>query len=553
MLLAAPPQACCGGRPVGPGVPGYARTWALGPLPASLSFPSNSAVSWTDWLGSGLDLTAAYAVDGSTVVLKGPDVSTLSGVRPVSHDAAHGTASFLPFGGYPPDGYGLSAARLSMRGGDLVESWSGVFGRAFADTTSSLELAGGSLRADGPGATARFDNRPFSARLRTVTSGGWNVRARGLRMAPERVRRFEELEPSELGSRRVAGAGEVILEGGRATIALFSGSRRVEDDRAGVTRTGELGLVGASLRIETGRVVEAVDVSVGHIGARGALFQRNEDVWSAAASVSRALEALGGTVSLRAGAVRRRGLTLPEAEVAWSTRIGRRRLDARALVVSRHPSVVERLAVPLMLPSADGVERTVAGRPDLDPEGAVALLVSIRDSSFLSGAGLELGAARLVDPVELSIEAGRPANAPDETTGSASLWVEAGGRAAAGWRLDATLLASGEESSLIAGGPSPAVSASAEGWFHASFFARGYLRTRWSAVVTHESGLARGPWEGAVEDASSRLDLEVRGRAGSAAVYAVVRDVLETEHAGTPLVPAAGRRLEAGFTWTFRG
>jgi hypothetical protein len=81
----------------------------------------------------------------------------------------------------------------------------------------------------------------------------------------------------------------------------------------------------------------------------------------------------------------------------------------------------------------------------------------------------------------------------------------------------------------------------------------GYVRARVTASVECESGLARGPWTGLVDDARVPVSLAVTGSAGPVARFFVaLDDVFETDSARVPAMEPAGRAFSAGFSWSFR-
>ena len=545
-------------RAVGPGWPGFAHTRALGPLPASLSFPRTAAFGWTDWLGTGVDPGAAYDVDGSLVALSGPDVSLLAGALPLYvgrvASASPAERGFVPLDDYPGHFYRAPFARVTMSAGDLIEAWSGRFGRTLRDTTVSLELAGGLRRSDGPDGSGSAELERFSARVVTETAGGWRVRARGLHVGLVRVERFPGFDPASFSRSVTASAVDVIVEKSDVSLSLLSGSRWTEDERDGGVRRGDLRLSGATLGLRGGFLpVDTLTLSAGHLSAGGSLYRDGEDVWSLEARAARTVDLRAGDVTVEGGLTRRRGVILPEARVGWTLDSGSRRFRADALITSRHPSSAELLHASIPVPTWGGGTRTIEGAGDLDPEGAVAVLLSALDDAVLSGVGLAVGAARLVDPVRVADGATRPENGEDETTGSAAAWAEVGSRAGAGLRAEVQALAAGDESALHSQMPVPVLAASVEGWFHASFFERDYLGTRWSVRVVHETGLARGAWTDLVDDDTTSVDLMVEGEAGSAVMFVALRDALESASSAAPSRPAPGRRLEAGFHWDFRG
>jgi hypothetical protein len=544
-------------RGVGAGWDGFGGTVALGPLPASLSHGACGALPWLDWLGTGIDPTTAYAVNGAIVAFAGPDTSLFSArERPaVDGDGAEqdDIAARLHQTPLAPDRYIPPAADLSMRTGDLVESWAGRFGRSAADSTRALEVTGGSLRADAPLGLGRAERTLFGARLAMDTPGGWTARVRGERVDADRTVTNAGLHPDVVRSVRSAGAAEVRLERGATAVAVFAGTRRMEDHRGSEQRRGELRVSTASVSVGGGPLhVDAVRVSAGHVAASGSLFRYGESLWSADVTATRTATLARGRLALTAGATRRRGTTLPHAHAEWRRSVGRARLCVVADAVSRDPSSLERLLAPLELPS-EGRAAVVSGSPGLDAEGAVSLGASVEFPGFLSGAGASVSAARLRDPVIISADDGELRNGDDETTAGAALWVEGGDRAARGFRFDASLLVSEDESALTSHMPAPQIEASATAWVHASFFRREYLRTRWSARVVHERGRARGPWNGLVDDAFTTLDLSVEGTAGSVVVRAALLDAFDSERARAPLRDPGGRRLEAGFRWHFEG
>jgi hypothetical protein len=78
-----------------------------------------------------------------------------------------------------------------------------------------------------------------------------------------------------------------------------------------------------------------------------------------------------------------------------------------------------------------------------------------------------------------------------------------------------------------------------------------YLRLRITASLEYESGLARGPWRGLVDDTRASLSLIATGAAGSARFFVVVTDVLSTDSGRIPGMEPGGTTVAAGFSWRF--
>jgi hypothetical protein len=78
-----------------------------------------------------------------------------------------------------------------------------------------------------------------------------------------------------------------------------------------------------------------------------------------------------------------------------------------------------------------------------------------------------------------------------------------------------------------------------------------YLRTRITASLECEWGLARGPWCGLVDDSRASLSLIATGCAGSARFFASVTDVLSTDSGRIPGMEPGGTTFAAGFSWRF--
>jgi len=546
-------------RGTGAGLPGFATGAAVGPLPSSLSYAAHGAFSWADWLGAGVDPLGTYTPDGGALVaLSGPDLSlfphglsvSFRPLDPFSSDLRTGTT--LPFADYPDDRYRTSSSRLSMRGGDDLDAWSGLFGRSIGDSLEAIELGGGSARADAPGGAGRADLQQLAGRV-LVGGPDRTLTARGLRLDLDRRSPPEGLEPSVVRERRTASAAEVVLEGPRVRWSLLSATHWRQDRRDGGAQDLRTDLSGVSVGLRPGGwPVDEIVVSAGHVSADGSLLSAGEASWSGSVVAGRGFELASGRLDVAAGASQRLGRTVPSGRAVWSLRRDDRLVEASAVLVGRHPSALERKLDPRAIPTGDG-NRTVGGTTGLEPERAAAVFISVEDASVLSGAGFSLGGARLIDPIVLLHDTGRPGNAEDETTGAAALWFELGRRGGAGLRLDASTLAASSESALRTGFPAPTFTGSIEAWFHAAFFRGGYLSTRWSATVRHESGRALGAWDGVVEDASTALDLRIEGAADAAVLFVAVRDVFETAEARLPLIDPGGRRFEAGFTWSFRG
>ena len=546
-------------RTIGSGWDGFARARAVGPLPASLSFWPSSTLPAADWLGGGVDLTSSFRVGDRLVALPGPDVSSSLGRTSWAPTPA---VPFEPADGSLPasdasrsliDAYDVARSAVSMRGGDALEEWEGAFGRSLGDSAAVLELDGGTSRADAPSGLGRADLDRFSGRIEAVTDRGFIFRAEGTRADLVRREAYDGLVPEYVRSVRTGSSIGLAVDTGETRVLVAHGSAWFEDARGGVALREHREVTALSVRKRGGRLpIDAVELSVARLSSDGSLVGGGEDAWSSRVAATRSARFAGGDLDLEAGASRRRGTTLPSARVLWSLERGSRTLGIEARIVARHPTSSERLLVPLALPDESG-EAKVQGHSGIGPEGAGAVFLSVTDATIASGAGLTLAAARLVDPITLSGDTFRPVNGPDETTGSAVFWLEAGERDGAGCRLDVAALVAGPESSLRATTPAASLSAALEVWLDASFFARDYLATRWSARVIHESGRGEGAWDGTVDDAVTTLNLSVEGRAGSAEAYVRLLDALDAAAETWPLKEPWGRRLEAGFRWGFRG
>jgi hypothetical protein len=79
-----------------------------------------------------------------------------------------------------------------------------------------------------------------------------------------------------------------------------------------------------------------------------------------------------------------------------------------------------------------------------------------------------------------------------------------------------------------------------------------YLRTRVTAALEFEYGLARGPWSGLLDDARTSVSLVATGAVGSARLFVALDNVLASDHARVPGMEPGGTTLAAGFSWYFR-
>ena len=78
-----------------------------------------------------------------------------------------------------------------------------------------------------------------------------------------------------------------------------------------------------------------------------------------------------------------------------------------------------------------------------------------------------------------------------------------------------------------------------------------YLRTRITASLEYESGLARGPWHGLMDDSRASLSLMATGAVGSARFFAVLTDLLSSDSGRIPGMEPGGTTFAAGFSWRF--
>jgi hypothetical protein len=220
----------------------------------------------------------------------------------------------------------------------------------------------------------------------------------------------------------------------------------------------------------------------------------------------------------------------------------------------RHPTALELALDARPVPGTSGSSTRVVGNPLVRPETAAAVGASYARRDVLSGAGVRGEVVRVVDPIVLK-ETGTalvaPANAADETGGIASLWVAAGDTSRLSGRLDVSLLGTDASGALNSLTPVPTAAVLVGVSLPFGLF-ESYVRARMSATLEYESGLARGPWAGLLDDSRLSLSVAASGEIDSARFFIAIDDVLSGDSARVPGMEPAGTTLSAGFSWSFR-
>ncbi|MCK4410626.1 MAG: hypothetical protein KAW67_11085, partial [Candidatus Eisenbacteria sp.] len=208
---------------------------------------------------------------------------------------------------------------------------------------------------------------------------------------------------------------------------------------------------------------------------------------------------------------------------------------------------------PRVLPGPVGTDALVRGNGRVEPERAAALSATYVRRDILAGAGARGEILRVLGPIVLDdydASSFAPVNAADETGGALSVWAAAGDTSFLSGALDVSFVGLGADGALNSLAPVPYVSASLQGSVPAWLF-EDYLRMRITASLECESGLARGPWRGLVDDDRVSLSLIATGAVGSLRFFAVLTDVLSSDGARVPGMEPGGTAFAVGFSWRF--
>jgi len=539
------PSAPRGLRGVGSGVPGHWFSVARGALPATLTAVSLRGRSAEDWVDGGLDLLSASSpAAGALLVPAGHDLSRW----PVR------TAEWPVWREWP---------RLSVDMRPIRRPGQVPFSRVVASTGSYGRSTFGAefgRRFEGGGAVlGAFENEQEGSRFREGDSaveracgsalafldGGWTLEVGGSRTATDRTTpvaggstatmRREHIRSDHF----VRGASDAFhVELFHTDSWLGSSGKAVKTVRDGVFVSAEgAGPVGRA------------SLEVSRLAASGGLLAENDEAVQARLEAARRFELAGRPLEIAAGAELLDGRTVPLLAARLVDESGGRAWSVDASLSGRHPTALERLAGSWTAP---GVDVALSGNRELDPERAVAL-----SASWRTGDPMRVGASgqvvRVLDAIVLEetySSAATPTNADAEDGAAFWIWADVGDTAGIRCAVDAAVTLVEEDGALNANAPVPVTSSAARVSVPLSLF-EDYVRGRLGAELTHEYGLARGPWLGLLDDSRLSLSLAATAGVGSARLYVRFDNVLSTDTERVPGLDPGDVSLSAGFSWRF--
>lgn len=540
--------------------PGQRASLTRGGLPAALSTISVDGVGGDDWMLGGLGLLDATTAGEHVLVPSGPDLSTASLF-------ASGAVSASPGGASLGSGAGTGAAaiafhsgrryagtpfsRVGMASGDVGLRWRTVeFGTGLAGRgglTGTFERRDG--RASAPG--GEYERETFRLTTALELSGDWRVRISGHRVTGSRS------VPEESGGSGARlsisqGSLDLVLTDGATRIGLTHVGTRLADARRGDAASCSTGRTGTVVVLPT-RLgpIDLVRAEATGLSAAGELLTRGLHAVSLGASVEGAVSIGGWEARFAAGATRQREETVPEFSCLVS-----HGGDSSGPWLSvdgggRFPTALELVGAERAVVGADGA-RLVGGFDGLGAERAATLGLGWAFRSGRLDGGVAGDVSRVSSPVVLTEDDGvlRPASGDDATSTTLAFWIAAADTALGGARVSGEVIGLDEEGPLNALAPVPAASVDASVWLDRSFFKR-TLDVRFSYAVVYETGLARGTWEGSLEDALWRTQLRVAGAVGPAQLLVVVHDPLDTDSGGWPGFAFSEPRVTFSFLWDF--
>ncbi len=564
-LVAALP----GLRETGAAWRGHRSSAARGALPPTLTTTSAHGMLFDDWIDGGLDLLAASVVAaGASHVPSGPDLSlwpTYAASRVGIHpDRGERGSSLLGPGLAIDVEPGRAAgsrpfARVSVGVGTF--GWNALeveFGRRFLSEKLGFDIWFDGRQGDAPKPDGGYDVSTAGGRLTYPLPAGWNAELRLLRTELERDLPFPDSSVPGVVRHYVRSDLALAATKGATTAELFHTTSWIGDRRSGhYGRDGEVARDGTRGVWALGTPwLERIEWSADYRTAHGTLLSDDE-------ALGLACELAGAVglfpdvrLSLGAGVDYRDPAVIPTGTIAarftGGLSVGWVGFD----LGGRHPTAIERSLLETEVPTAGadpGEELFVRGNRSLDPEKAVVLYGGYerRDGVFGFGATAEI--ARVSSPIVLSGFSGgiaAPWNADAETCGAAGLWAALGDSSRPGGRVAVDLFGLDEDGGLNALAPVPSYSVRASAWAPWTIL-NAYLTTRWELTLRHEGGLARGPWDGVVEQSATAIDAAVLAGAGPARVFVSVRDLFETDSLRVPWQPPGGREFSLGFSWDF--
>jgi len=547
----APPP---GVRFVGSGWDGHRVSLARGAAPAALTEVRSRDRPAGDWVDGGLDLLAVSSPAAGVVLTpNGPDLSVWPAYTAEWPEVLLGGTAPLVIDQRPLRRPGtIPFSRLTMA--------SGSFGRSLLAAEFGRHFSGGSAitcffdaedgRAPSAGGSYGFDRSGGSVLL--PLRDGWVAELGGTRTSLRRSRPAPDAALPSLAREYVR--SDVFIRGslGLTRLELFHTQSWLESGSPGPEARAELD--GLSARVSDLGPVDMVAIVFERREVAGALVQETQEAVSFRADVAEEYQLGPNSLSVTAGLHALGDHILPRADAVLSgERSGGDTWSFEASLWGRHPTALELALEPRSLPGFVGADALVGGNALVGPEHAASLSATYSRQGILEGVGVRGEILRVLSPIVLDEYAAfcfAPANAADETGGALSVWAAAGDTSFLSGALDVSFVGLDAAGALNSLTPVPNISAEASGSVPVWLF-NDYLRMRITASLEYESGLARGPWRGLVDDARASLSLIATGAVGSARFFAVVTDVLSTDSGRVPGMEPGGTRVAAGFSWRF--
>jgi hypothetical protein len=548
---------------------GHRSSAARGALPPALTNTSAHGMQFDDWIDGGLDLLAASVLSsGGSHVPSGPDLSlwptyAASSVE-VRPDRGQRGSSLLGPGlaldvtpGRPPGSRPF--ARVSLGTGSY--GWNALeaeFGRRFLAEKLGLDVWFDGRQGDAPEPGGGYDIKTAGGRLTYPLPAGWSAELRVLRTELERGLPFPDSSVPEVDRHYVRSEVALGATRGATNAELFHTTSWIGDRRSGHFGTdGEVKRNGARGVLSLGVPwLDRIEWRADHRTASGTLLA-GEEALGLACELAGAVDLLPDVrLSLAAGVDYRDPAVIPTGTIAASFTGSRSTGWAGFDMGGRHPTAIEWALLETEVPIEGGglgEELFVRGNRTLDPEKVLVLYGGYERRDGVFGFGATAEVARVSSPIVLSdFDDGTatPRNGTAETCGSAGLWAALGDSSRPGGRVAIDLFGLDEEGGLNALAPVPSYSVRASAWAPWTILNE-FLATRWELLLRHEGGLARGPWDGLVEDTSTAVDAAVLASAGPARVFFSVRDLFETEGLSVPWQPPGEREFALGFSWDF--
>lgn len=548
---AAPPA---GVRRVGSGWEGHRVSLARGAVPAALTELTLRGRPAADWVDGGLDLLAAAAhASGVVLTPSGPDLS----IWPVY--TAEWPAVLL--GGAAP--LAIDQRPLRRPGSvpfSRLTAASGPFGRSLLAGEFGRHYRGGSAitgffgtedgRAPLAGGDYGFDRAGGSALL--PVQDGWVAEIGGIRTALNRSRPGPSATASSLVREQVRTDLFARASSGNTCLELFHTQSWLEYGSPGPEVRATVD--GLFARVSDLGPLEVVTVQLERRAVAGALVSEAQEAVSLRADVVERYQLGPNSLSVTVGLHALGDHTLPRAGVVLTGEHARGDLwSVEASLWGRHPTALELALAPRLLPGPVGTDALIRGNGRVEPEHAAAVSATYVRQDILAGAGARGEVLRVLGPIILDDHGASsfaPVNAEDETGGALSVWAAAGDTSFLSGAFDVSFAGLDADGALNSLTPVPCVSASLHGSVPAWLF-EDYLRTRVTASLEYESGLARGPWRGLVDDTRMSLSLAATGAVGSLRFFAVLTDVLSSDGGRVPDMEPGGTTFAVGFSWRF--